>query len=93
MPRFFVWAIPVALLAALTPMPAAACGQDQPKEAARDLYGDPLPPGAFARLGTTRLRHTPSWRIVDAAFSPDGKVLVSLGGDSRLRWWDTATGR
>jgi WD40 repeat protein len=58
-----------------------------------DRYGDPLPPGAIARLGTTRLRHTSSWRLVDAAFSPDGKMLASMGGDGRLRVWDTSNGK
>lgn len=63
------------------------------QEGGKDRYGDPLPRGAVARLGTTRLRHTGSWRLVDAAFSPDGKVLASLGGDDRLRLWDTADGK
>lgn len=59
-----------------------------------DDYGDPLPEGAVARLGTIRLRHV----IRDysgaacVAFSPDGKTLVS-GGDVGLRAWDVATGR
>jgi WD40 repeat protein len=67
--------------------------QDKGAAAVRDRYGDPLPPAAIARLGTTRLRHTRGWRLEDAAFSPDGKVLASLGGDSRLRLWDTADGK
>src|SRR5436853_249478 len=59
----------------------------------KDRYGDPLPAGAIARLGTTRLRHTRGWRLQDAAYSPDGKILASLGGDDRLRLWDTADGK
>src|SRR5204863_5094735 len=57
-----------------------------------DLYGDPLPEGAIARFGTVRLRHG-SYAIQSVAFSPDGKVLVSVGYDSVIRIWDTATGR
>jgi WD40 repeat protein len=63
-----------------------------------DLYRDPLPPQATARLGTVRFRHHQAVRAV--AFSPDGKVLatVDVGVDSihlggSLRFWDRASGR
>lgn len=56
-----------------------------------DRYGDPLPPGAVARLGTVRLRH-PQW-VNNVAFMPDGKTLISSGWEGTIRLWDVATGK
>src|SRR5438034_798866 len=56
-----------------------------------DRYGDVLPPGAVARLGTTRLGHS---KVIHAvAFSPDGKTLASRAVEQSIRLWDVATGR
>jgi WD40 repeat protein len=60
-----------------------------PAPAGTDCYGDPLPAGAVARLGTIRLRHSSGAACV--VFSPDGKTLI-LGGDG-LWAWDVATGK
>ena len=56
-----------------------------------DLVGDPLPPGAIARMGTTRLRQGDGVFVL--ALSPDGKTAASAGRGDIVRVWDVATGR
>jgi WD40 repeat protein len=68
------------------PPPAASSNKQQ---ARTDRYGDPLPPGALARLGTLRFRH--SQNVADIAYSPDGKILAAVGSDM-VCLWDAATG-
>jgi RNA polymerase sigma factor (sigma-70 family) len=69
-------------------LPAPQAAAEGPRT---DLYGDPLPPGAMARMGTVRFRHG-SW-ISAAAFGPDGKTVATAGEDKLIRFWDTATGK
>src|SRR5262245_14609914 len=55
-----------------------------------DRNGDPLPPGALARMGALRFWHgTAAWAV---AYSPDGKILVSAGEET-IRQHDATTGR
>jgi len=60
-----------------------------------DCLGDPLPPRAVARLGSSRLRHGGS--IQSLVFSPDGRKLASWGGEflvsDGMALWEVATGR
>jgi RNA polymerase sigma factor (sigma-70 family) len=56
-----------------------------------DHLGDPLPPRARLRLGSSRLRHAGS--VGPVVFSPDGKTLATGGTDNAIRVWDVATGR
>src|SRR5262249_29604096 len=57
-----------------------------------DLYGDPLPPGAIARMGAMALRHGCSGDLA-SSFPPDGKLLATGGGTGPGKVWETATGR
>jgi WD40 repeat protein len=59
----------------------------QPTRAADDS----LPPGAIARLGTTRFRHLN--RIFAVTFAPDGKTIASGSHDETAAIWDRATGK
>src|SRR5262249_34589978 len=52
-----------------------------------DRYGDPLPEGAVARMGTVRFRHA---GLRSVAFSSDGKRLVTAGVDRNIALWETA---
>src|SRR5690242_17345252 len=85
MPRFRILLTCTLLLSGLT----ANGGRVQAP--ARDGYGDPLPPGAVARLGTVRFRHDNP--IVFAAFLPDGKRVVSVSSDGLLCAWEFPSGK
>src|SRR5260370_34826 len=56
-----------------------------------DAYGDPLPPGAIARVGTMRFGQNDAVNAL--AFAPDSKVIATGGEDCSVRLWDSATGR
>ena len=60
-------------------------------EQKRDRFGEPLPDGAVARLGSLRLRHHSSVRIGD--FTTDGKLLAAFSGGNFIHFWDVASGR
>ena len=45
-----------------------------------DLYGDPLPDKAVARMGTVLLRHPLSHIGIATAFAPDSRLLATHDG-------------
>jgi WD40 repeat protein len=67
--------------------PKQAASEERPQV---DAHGDPLPPGAVARLGTVRFRHE-GW-LHQVALSPDGRTLAAAAGKS-VAFWDISTGR
>jgi WD40 repeat protein len=56
-----------------------------------DLYGDPLPPGAIARLGTVRFRHG-GWPK-GIGFSADGHWVIVASEDRKIYYFEAATGK
>jgi RNA polymerase sigma factor (sigma-70 family) len=71
------------------PAPVGERGRQPPAAAAG--YGEPLPPGAFAAIGSLSYRH--GHFVSSVVYSPDGKLLASAGWDRTIRLWDTATGK
>jgi RNA polymerase sigma factor (sigma-70 family) len=65
--------------------PAADDRGPKPSPGAVDLHGDPLPPGALARLGTVRFRVGDG--IHSAALSPDGKTLAVVRSSGEVILW------
>src|SRR5262249_26340034 len=65
-------------------------GEAEVRPGAAARQGDPLPPGAVARLGTMRFHHLGATFV---AFPLDGKRLLSAGDDGAARLWDVATGQ
>jgi WD40 repeat protein len=71
------------------PAPAKGKTPKPDKPLRTDRFGDPLPQGAVARVGTVRFRHLGAQAIT---FTPDGKSLISVS-EKTIRVWDAATGK
>lgn len=56
-----------------------------------DRSGDPLPPRALQRLGTTRRRHSTALAGLD--FSRDGRSVVTAQDNGLVHVWDAVSGR
>lgn len=62
------------------------------QRAKTDFHGDLLPPGAIARLGTTRFRAGAG--IFAIVYSPDGKTIASSSrNEDVIRLWDAVSGK
>jgi len=84
------------LIGAVTILQPAAA-EDQPGQAAgqekklQDRFGDPLPDGAIARMGTIRWRHPAG--ITFVGYASHGKHLVTACADGIIRVWEVASGK
>jgi WD40 repeat protein len=86
------WATLAALAFPVSGLSQTPAPNHRPAKARVDRYGDPLPEGASARLGTVRFRHAGAVR--DVAFSNDGKWLAASSDDRNMVIiWERATGR
>lgn len=68
-----------------------AAGADPSPSGKVDQVGDPLPPGAIARIGSTRFLPRPY--LTRVFFTADGKTVFGLGSDSVVQFWDAETGK
>jgi RNA polymerase sigma factor (sigma-70 family) len=66
--------------------------ENEPQPAGKDRLGDPLPPGALARMGSSRLRHLTHMASLGALVSPDGKTLLTTS-EYGVRAWSMTTGK
>lgn len=73
----------------LPDLPAKEKPDARPEPTRVDVFGDPLPEGAIARLGSLRFYH--GSQVNRVVLSPDGKWLVSLS-EGAYRLWDARSG-
>src|SRR5947208_1991665 len=89
--RSVVLATLASALTALSFFSLAQAQQAGTERRATDAHGDPLPPDAVARIGTTRLRHAAP--ISSLAFSADGKRISAATLWFDVGVWDARTGQ
>ena len=73
---------------ALVTLPAAAAADPAPRT---DQVGDPLPPGAVARVGTARFLPHPYLNRV--FFTAAGATVLGWGSDNVVQYWEATTGK
>jgi WD40 repeat protein len=63
---------------------------DDEKTDPNDRFGDPLPFGAIARMGSVRLKFAS--QLQQLQFSPNGRLLASAEANGTLNLWKVTTG-
>jgi WD40 repeat protein len=84
-------ALRAGLIVAVFVLTASAARPAAPPWVGRDRYGDPLPAGALARLGTLRYRLSSSHGL-GLGFTPDGEKVVSATHET-VEVFESKTGR
>jgi WD40 repeat protein len=94
MPPQSVRTLVLAILLISVPAQDASSAESSPAcpPIHRDRYGDPLPAGAIARLGSVRFRLDGFGEDGGVAISPDGRFVIGATGTA-LFWFDAASGR
>ncbi len=70
---------------------AGILAADDGKSSRTDAFGDPLPEGASARLGTARWRH--EGKVAFVAYAGGGKLVVTSCGQGLVHVLDAETGK
>jgi WD40 repeat protein len=73
-----------------SPVTQPAASKAKADQARVDFYGDPLPPGAVARIGSMQFRQ---YGLSFPVFSADGKCLIAASADRHIRTWDVASAK
>ncbi len=91
--RCFILPLIALCLVGLSLRAATPLAKSDDPPARTDHYGDPLPEGAVARLGTLRFRHE-TGSIGDWAISADGQMIVTVHEvEKTLCFWEAKTGK
>lgn len=73
--------------------PQQSSSPESSKAPRTDLYGDPLPEGAIARLGSLRFYHGQHMYVDRVFLSPDGTRIISMTQQGDRKMWEARTGK
>ena len=88
-----IWDLPQAQQPPAKTQTKEPARKSEKQAAPLDRYGDALPPGAKARLGTGGLRGSSNLGGTRFGLTPDGKTIVTFSDGRRVKIWDADTGK